>query len=128
MKTYPMQLCITTQIQVFNNNTSRKKNMQCCRSAHDVVDDNPNSFNRLKTQLLHYCIVTKHQSICFSCSSSIVHAPFVSLSSHFLLQSSLHPYCRINIARLEHISNLNSRVKKRRQNVWDQKLNQNRTW
>ena len=85
VKTYPMHLCITTQIQVFNNNTNKKKNIQCCRSAHDVVDDNLNIINRLRTQLLYYCIVTKHQSVCFSCGSSIFHAPFVSLSSHFSL-------------------------------------------
>ena len=120
MKTYPMQLCITTQIQVFNNNPKKKKHvdqsmMRWITTPTLLIDSD--------TTIL-YCIVTKHQSICFSYGSSMVHALFVS---HFSLQSSLHPYCRISIVRLKHISNLNSRVKKKGQNVRDQKLKQDRT-
>ena len=34
--------------------------MQCCRSAHDVVDDNPNTINRLEH---NYSIISLSQNI-----------------------------------------------------------------
>ena len=68
-----------------------KKNIQCC----DVVDDNPNTINRYRvidsTKVLYYCIVTKHQSICFSCGSSNAFSLFF-----FPLKSSLHHLRRNN--------------------------------